>query len=228
MQDETSGSSGLSRRRDGTGDIDGPLFESWECEVCAHRNPPGLSPAAAKICALCGVPRDKVPPPIQSATPSAVPSKLKASSSHLSSSLPSSRSPIASRVEGEDSEDNGANITDSDTIACLACTFLNHRYLRECEICGTSLPRPSRSSQTRPATMKSAPGSRTHSVGPDDEDEDFREGMIKLSFRKGGDKAFYSVLKRSLLGKAWEVRMLFVSNMCCTNNLLVERCREGF
>jgi ESCRT-II complex subunit VPS36 len=29
--------------------------------------------------------------------------------------------------------------------------------------------------------------------------------MIKLSFRKGGDKAFYAVLKRSLMGKAWEV-----------------------
>lgn len=30
--------------------------------------------------------------------------------------------------------------------------------------------------------------------------------MIRLSFRKGGDKALYAVLKRSLLGKAWQVR----------------------
>lgn len=29
--------------------------------------------------------------------------------------------------------------------------------------------------------------------------------MIKVSFRKGGDKAFYAVLRRSLLDKAWEV-----------------------
>lgn len=29
--------------------------------------------------------------------------------------------------------------------------------------------------------------------------------MIKLSFRKGGDKTLYAVLKRSLLGKAWQV-----------------------
>lgn len=32
--------------------------------------------------------------------------------------------------------------------------------------------------------------------------------MIRISFRKGGDKAFYSVLRRSLLGKAWEVRVM--------------------
>jgi len=28
--------------------------------------------------------------------------------------------------------------------------------------------------------------------------------MLRLSFRKGGDKALYAVLKRSLLGKAWQ------------------------
>jgi ESCRT-II complex subunit VPS36 len=35
--------------------------------------------------------------------------------------------------------------------------------------------------------------------------------MIKLSFRKGGDKAFYAVLKRSLMSKVWEVRVPFHS-----------------
>ena len=29
--------------------------------------------------------------------------------------------------------------------------------------------------------------------------------MIKVSFRKGGDKVFYTTLKRSLKSKAWEV-----------------------
>ncbi|KAF5376388.1 hypothetical protein D9757_008654 [Collybiopsis confluens] len=32
--------------------------------------------------------------------------------------------------------------------------------------------------------------------------------MIKLSFRKGGDKAFYTALKRSLKGQAWEVNAI--------------------
>ena len=41
----------------------------------------------------------------------------------------------------------------------------------------------------------------------DDSDDDAPEKrMIRLSFRKGGDKPFYSVLRRCLLGKAWEVR----------------------
>ena len=45
-------------------------------------------------------------------------------------------------------------------------------------------------------------------IGADlDSDDDAPEKrMIRLSFRKGGDKPFYSVLRRCLLGKAWEVR----------------------
>ncbi len=54
-------------------------FDSWECEVCAYRNPPGLSPTAARVCALCGVPRTAVPPSTNSVL-----------SHHLSTSLPSS------------------------------------------------------------------------------------------------------------------------------------------
>ena len=38
-----------------------------------------------------------------------------------------------------------------------------------------------------------------------DDDDNPDKRMIRLSFRKGGDKVFYSVLRRSLLGKAWEV-----------------------
>jgi len=103
------------------------VFESWECEVCGNRNPPGLSPTAAKICALCGVPRSSVPIPI--------------------------KTPAAAR-----------------TPSSVACPDL----------------------------------------GDDDDNDGGSEGdplrhMIKLSFRKGGVKTFYAVLKRSLMGKAWEV-----------------------
>ncbi|TFY50797.1 hypothetical protein EVG20_g11322, partial [Dentipellis fragilis] len=37
---------------------DDPAGDSWVCEVCNYRNPPGASPATAK-CTLCGVPRSK-------------------------------------------------------------------------------------------------------------------------------------------------------------------------
>lgn len=49
--------------------------------------------------------------------------------------------------------------------------------------------------------MKSAPASRPTS--PNAFDDPSAPSFIKISFRKGGDKAFYAILKRSLKGKAW-------------------------
>ena len=152
-------------------------FESWECGVCAYRNPPGLSPAAARICGLCGVPRT---------LPTTTTSVL---SQHLSSSLPSSA--LSSSTSSLATND----VTQS-SIACQACTFLNHPSLRSCEICSTDLP------QFKGEYTKSAPSSRSITPGFDESSKK----MIKLSFRKGGDKPFYAILKRSLKSKAWEVR----------------------
>lgn len=154
-------------------------FESWECEVCGNRNPPGLSPAAARICNLCGVPRTSFPSPTTSVL-----------SQHLSSSLPSSSVSLT---------DTPPNDLKQSSNACPACTFLNHPSLRTCEICSTDLP------QLKRDYTKSAPSSRPITPGFDDIDQSSKK-MIKISFRKGGDKAFYAVLKRSLKSKAWEVR----------------------
>lgn len=156
-------------------------FESWECEVCAYRNPPGLSPAAARICNLCGVPRTL---PTNSVL-----------SQHLSSSLPSSV--LSSSISLADT--SSPNDVNNKSIACPACTFLNHPSLRSCEICSTDLP------QSKREYTKSAPSSRPITPGFDDTDESSMK-MIKISFRKGGDKSFYAVLKRTLKSKAWEVR----------------------
>ncbi len=65
---------------------------------------------------------------------------------------------------------------------------------------------------------KSAPASRSATPAPDDEESDDENDsvdkrMIRLSFRKGGDKAFYTVLRRSLLGKAWEVSSSIIVRM---------------
>ncbi|EKM52830.1 uncharacterized protein PHACADRAFT_100277 [Phanerochaete carnosa HHB-10118-sp] len=165
----------------------------WECEVCSYRNPPGLSPSASMVCGLCGVPRSAVPSaPVDSNTTMQSKSRVPAETSHLSSSLPSSSHhlPLPARTE------------QPSQIACPACTFLNYPSLSSCEICGTALPRP-----VHP-TARSAPPSRPTSDDEDDDDDEREEGprMIKVSFRKGGDKAFYAVLRRSLLDKAWEVR----------------------
>ena len=162
-------------------------FESWECEVCGYRNPPGLSPAAARICGLCGVPRSSLPIPTASVSPP----------QHLSSSLPSSvisSTPSLSSI----TQDN----SDVESIACPACTFLNHPSLRSCELCSTELSISNNSSARR--RMMSEPGTR--STTPDSDDElSATARMIKISFRKGGDKTFYTLLKRSLKSKIWEV-----------------------
>jgi ESCRT-II complex subunit VPS36 len=154
-------------------------FESWECQVCANRNPPGLSPAAARICSLCGVPRTSFPL-----------STTSVLSQHLSSSLPSSSASLTATP---------LNDPKQNSIACPACTFLNHPSLRSCEICSTDLP------QLKREYTKSAPSSRSITPRFDDINQPSKK-MIKISFRKGGDKPFYAVLKRSLKSKAWEVR----------------------
>jgi ESCRT-II complex subunit VPS36 len=79
-------------------------------------------------------------------------------------------------------------------IACPACTFLNRPGLGKCEICETELPRA-------PAILPTL--SRPVSPKPEGTGDDGT--MLRLSFRKGGDKTLYAALKRSLLGKAWQV-----------------------
>jgi ESCRT-II complex subunit VPS36 len=103
--------------------------------------------------------------------------------------------------------------------------------MRLCEMCSTPLPRLA-SSQTQPQSegaatpgltrTKSAPSSRPASpdLGDDNDDDGGGEGdpsrhMIKLSFRKGGDKIFYAVLKRTVMGKAWEVSIVSVNIFEC-------------
>ncbi|PPR08273.1 hypothetical protein CVT24_001113 [Panaeolus cyanescens] len=168
-------------------------YGSWECEVCAYRNPPGLSPAAASICGLCGVPRTAVPQPVN-----LDPSQKSQQKQHLSTSLPSSVS--STPAPGAwNSEPQPLSPTNRDSIACPACTFLNHHSMRQCELCSADLPRPRRE-------LKSAPTSRPLTPGSEDEDDGSPNKMIKISFRKGGDKPFYALLKRSLKAKAWEVK----------------------
>jgi len=147
--------------------------ESWQCEVCDFRNPPGSSPTGAK-CALCGVPRHKAlsttptPPRAASAPP---PSLARSTSSLLA-----------------------APATPPKEVACPACTFLNHPTLTQCEICGSALP------QAAPIA------SRAETPTPEGASDD--RTVLRLSFRKGGDKALYAVLKRSILGKAWQTKTI--------------------
>jgi ESCRT-II complex subunit VPS36 len=104
-----------------------------------------------------------------------VPRSSPSESSSMSKSLPSSRSATPFPSE----------------IACSACTFLNPTSSKSCEICGT--PLPGVHSGTAPPSPTLKPIS------------DSVPRLLRVSFRKGGDKNFYATLKRSLQGKAWEV-----------------------
>ncbi|XP_006464145.1 hypothetical protein AGABI2DRAFT_209196 [Agaricus bisporus var. bisporus H97] len=175
--------------------------ERWECEVCGCKNwiSAGHSPSSTQVCELCGVPR-----------PSA--------STHSSSSPLSSTEPLSKSLPPTP---RSSSPTTPDTLACPACTFLNHSSLRECEVCGTQLPAPASSSSSSRFAAKSAPATRP--VSPDTDDDDgggSADGkkMMRVSFRKGGDKPFYAVLKRSLQGKAWEVLRCFSFNHLACND----------
>lgn len=87
----------------------------------------------------------------------------------------------------------------SSEIACTACTFFNPASSKACEICGTPLP------GMRSGTAPPSPALKPIS------DTDPR--LIRVSFRKGGDKNFYTILKRSLQGKAWEVSRSIISTV---------------
>jgi ESCRT-II complex subunit VPS36 len=186
LENTQSGSSGLS-------DSDQAVFVAWECHVCGNKNAPGLSPQAATICGLCGIPRDDS----SSSPPVPTPQKAPLSSSLPSTSFSSPALPVSQTTADEDDE-GGINIK-REPIPCPACTFLNHPYLRTCEICDTELPKPSR------GPMKSAPSSRPVSppVDLDDAESESRRHIIKISFRKGGEKQFYASLKLCLQRKGW-------------------------
>ncbi|CCM05946.1 uncharacterized protein FIBRA_08185 [Fibroporia radiculosa] len=188
-----------------------PAFRSWTCEVCSYRNPPGLSPAASRICALCGVPRSSAQSAITIPTNSASSSNL----SLLSTSLPPSSLNLSRlTLSSSSSPAPGSPHTSggNEEIACIVCTFLNHPTLATCEMCGTPLPKHSVQWPASHPQAKSAPASRPTSPSADHPDRKRADApgsrMIRLSFRKGGDKAFYAVLRRSLLGKGWEIRSI--------------------
>ncbi|KAI0920303.1 hypothetical protein AcW1_002081 [Taiwanofungus camphoratus] len=199
---------GMGTSIDLSATVNDPTFESWECGVCGYRNPPGLSPAVSRVCALCGVPRSSVKPPVDIPHKSPFLQKSHRMSTSLPSSVVNLSGPAASSSSSPASSLPHPVAAGESEVACPACTFLNHSALPSCEICGTPLP-----GEPAPAHLqaKSAPASRPTSAmahrDANEEDADTPEArMIRLSFRKGGDKAFYGVLRRSLLGKGWEAR----------------------
>lgn len=155
----------------------------WPCPLCGFANPPPPPGATDKMvkCQMCGVSRE--------ASNSAVPS------SRPTSALLSTSSPAASPPPPPPPPNS--SLSTSAEVPCPTCTFLNHPSLSECEICSSPLPSRARSAPKPPPPSTNPVWTPAPSTGAE------KLSTVRLSFRKGGDKEFYKLLKRALADRAW-------------------------
>ncbi|SPO35852.1 related to VPS36 protein, involved in vacuolar protein sorting [Pseudozyma flocculosa] len=196
----------------------------WICNICGFSNTSGASVDAAKdTCQLCGVTRDPT-----SKTATTLASRIadtnsggRKSTSDRSAQI--EETGVSALAISDDS--GGSTAASGDGHACPTCTFLNHPSMVRCEMCGsligtedvsdaasTSAATTKRGSLSAPATparkssdtdatsISSRMPSRSQTPKPKTEASN---DSVKLSFRKGGDKAFYTALKGTLKSKAW-------------------------
>lgn len=184
-----------STKTNGNGHVASPAAtsERWICTVCSFSNAADASTSPeAQACQLCGVKRD-----------------LRATASSNTTSTPtrprtaSSRAPLSAPLES-----SPAPKSSGPEIPCPTCTFLNHPSMPRCEICdspmGTevipsSAPRPQTAGKTNAAASALVTRSTTPAVPAAPV-----ETTVKLSFRKGGDKAFYDALSIAMRRGAWK------------------------
>ncbi|GAA5926199.1 hypothetical protein JCM1841_001153 [Sporobolomyces salmonicolor] len=198
---------------------------SWVCRVCGMKNVPTVE--LGLKCSLCGVTRDTPTTFSSSSAAAASSSSTSLPSSHLgtprnasprrSSSL-SVSSPPSSRGSSKQprppEEPQFDPLETDNRIACPTCTFLNHHSMSTCEVCDSPLFPPSSCSRpsslrastpgpsTDPASAIPAPVAITNVSAPANST---LAPFVRLSFRKGGEKAFYAALKEALAKKAWDL-----------------------
>ncbi|RSH87438.1 hypothetical protein EHS25_003348 [Saitozyma podzolica] len=172
---------------------------TWTCGVCGMVNSLAsheASPALSAKCVLCGVAysasRTSAIPPSRVGTPGP----------------PGSREPDrqGKAVPAPDVSNTQVTEETGDGIACPACTFLNHKSMTACEICSTPLQRKagigaSQGQGAQRGVTAVAGGGVGVDVGSSGGD---RLEVVRLSFRKGGEKEAYRKLKSVLTTKAWE------------------------
>lgn len=122
-------------------------------------------------------------------------------------SAAANREPVANSQSGPDNFalTNGSQTQLSSeagsSVSCPRCTFVNHPSLPKCEICSAPLATVN--------TLKVLNGDqrRSESPAPFFEQDNIRNTdtaeSVKLSFRGGGEKAFYERLKSALIQRKW-------------------------
>lgn len=159
---------------------------SWVCRVCGMSNE--TSGSSRTKCGLCGVIRSTGPALKSTALQSSGASSPAFSLPPSRTATPSHEAVIPPTSPALPPKPKGGSGT-----ACSVCTFVNHRSMTKCEVCDS--PLASTGSST---PVISTPPSRPSSMPTADT-------FVKLSFRQGGDKAFYAALKQALAAKAWQI-----------------------
>ncbi|PWN49334.1 hypothetical protein IE53DRAFT_150577 [Violaceomyces palustris] len=203
------------------------LVTNWICSICGFSN---SSSPTNEPCQLCGVSRDPASE-VASSRPSLSSARSGGKGTSMSS-LPLSPKPsILQPQPFSASSSSSASPSPSplapsgkEGISCPTCTFLNHHSMIKCEICDSPLAQidpfglVDGGGAERPASAP-PPGAKSFDSGGE---ENALEGRvtplrsstpapkpslapdsIKLSFRKGGDRAFYNLMKSTLKSKAW-------------------------
>ncbi|ORX36706.1 EAP30/Vps36 family-domain-containing protein [Kockovaella imperatae] len=163
------------------------IGQNWTCAVCGFVNPiRGFGiPTSSTRCSLCGVSYT----PTQ-ASSSSVPTSGAATPVLGQSSTPVPQTPPPPSAPMNDDPEG--------RIACPACTFLNHRSLRNCEICSTPLPRKPGKPKDSSSGIANSPDLSYIPRTSDGYD------IVRLSFRKTGVQDAYRRLKNILSDKVWE------------------------
>jgi ESCRT-II complex subunit VPS36 len=165
----------------------------WLCPVCGFSNTNTTRTTGDQTpesCQLCGVKRDLSATASSSQHHILTPAPLKKLSASAPSTTPSSPSP--SHVPPLPAKGAGPEVP------CPTCTFLNHPSIPRCEICDSPLGIEDLSVPT-PTVSKSAMTTRPPTpVAPPE------SIVVKLSFRRGGDKAFYDALRLAMQRAAWK------------------------
>ena len=172
---------------------------NWACGVCGYVNTvSGPNGTLGSKCGLCGVgyataisissPASRTSTPAPTLGPVVGPTDVGGNASKAE------RAPLpASRLPKE--------------IACPACTFLNHPSLTTCEICSTALPKKQQAVSSTAAPQGEPDQNGIAGTGqktPGGANGEEKAEIVRLSFRKGGDKEAYRRLKNVLSDKAWE------------------------
>ncbi|SPO24541.1 related to VPS36 protein, involved in vacuolar protein sorting [Ustilago trichophora] len=190
---------------------------NWICAICGFSNS-----ASRSVCELCGVTKEPARPTPKRTT---LPERIHPSQS--TGPDPFSSPNKAPSIPQQSDAANSLLPTnkDRDGLACDICTFLNHPSMNKCEMCGSNLGRswqqqqqssaaasstslatsgiPARKSVEADALSLRASTTTSRSSTPASASLPPPTDSVKLSFRKGGDKAFYNLLKSTLKAKAW-------------------------